>query len=259
MHSSLPPPSPEPEVSPPCPAEVAPVPRWRVAVLRSIAAAHLVAGILECLKVALNFLWRLPYTGGPLALPGVVTAELSRFLYSLALVSSSDQRTFDFKSRWIIDRAQSTGHFLGIMMAAHIALGALNVALGYGLWLRRRWARWLDVAVLGLAGLMTMAHGAALVRVGGNWREFGIVALVVPLVFALPAVAFLVSPRTGVLFADRGEGVATRRRRPWWMLSLQCAAALVVVALAGGWLALFGLGPMAEVVWIAAEMSGAGR
>ncbi len=36
------------------------------------------------------------------------------------------------------------------MMAAHIALGVLNAALGFGLWRRLNWARWLDAVALGL-------------------------------------------------------------------------------------------------------------
>ncbi len=49
--------------------------------LRSVAAAHVLAGTLEFLKVAGNLLLGLPYTGGPLALPGVVTVLLARVLY----------------------------------------------------------------------------------------------------------------------------------------------------------------------------------
>jgi len=69
---------PESEVPSSDPAEVAPIPLWRVAVLRGIAVAHVLAGTMELLKVAGNFLLKLPYTGGPLALPGVMTVEFAR-------------------------------------------------------------------------------------------------------------------------------------------------------------------------------------
>jgi uncharacterized membrane protein (DUF2068 family) len=213
---------------------------------------------MELLKVAGNFLLKLPYTGGPLALPGVMTVEFARFLNNLTLMSPSGANAFQIRSRWVVHQAQSTGSFLIAMMAAHIALAALNAALGYGLWRRRPWARWLDVGVLGLVGFLAIAHGAALLWVGEIWREFGIAAFVLPLVVALPILAFLISPRTGVLFVNRDEAPGTPRRRRWWMLSVQCVVALLVLALASALLVLFGLGPMAEVVWIAAGIT-AGR
>jgi hypothetical protein len=253
MSSSVRPLPPEPEVSRSGLARTAPIPRWRLAVLRGIAAAHALAGTLELLKVAGNFVLKLPYTGGPLALPGFFTVAVARFLYSLTLTWSSDLDAFHLRSHWIDVQAQSTGTFLGAMMAAHIALGALNVALGYGLWRRLNWARWLDVAVLGLAGFLAVAHGAALLWVGGIWRDFVIVASVLPLVVVPPILAFLISSRTGALFLNGNEGPVASRRRRWWMLSLQWFAALVVLALACSLVLLFGLGPLVEVVWIAAK------
>jgi hypothetical protein len=253
MFSSLPSPPAVSEVSGSGPAGVAAPARWRVAVLRSIAAAHVAAGVVEVLQVAGNVVLRLPYTAGPLALPGVVTVAVTRFLFGFTLAWPSDRDALDLRSNWIAVQAQSMGSFLGAMMAAHVALGALNVALGYGLWRRRPWARWLDVAVLGASGFVVVAHGVALTWVGGMWRGFGIVGSVLPLIFVLPILAFLVSPRTGVLFLGGNEGAAAPRRRRWWMLSLQWATALLVLALACAWVVIFGLGPMAEVVWIAAQ------
>jgi hypothetical protein len=237
------------------PAKVAPIPLWRVAVLRSIAATHVLAGTMELLKVAGNFLLKLPYTGGPLALPGVVTVVLARFLNSLTLMSPSDAPAFQMRSQWIVNQAGSTGSFLVAMMAAHIALGAFNAALGYGLWRRSPWARWLDVAVLGLVGVLAIAHGAALLWVGRIWREFAIAAFVLSVVVALPILAFLISPQTGVLFVNRDEAPAAPRKRRWWMLSVQWIVAFLVLALASALVVLFGLGPMVEVVWIAAGIA----
>jgi hypothetical protein len=47
-------------------------------------AAHVLAGKLEFLKVSGNLNLGLPYTGGPLALPGVVTVLLARVLYGFS-------------------------------------------------------------------------------------------------------------------------------------------------------------------------------
>src|SRR5690349_1325190 len=128
MSPSRPSPTAESAVSDPGLAGVAPPPRGRVAVLRTIAAAHLVAGIVEVLQVGGNALLQLPYTGGPLALPGFVTVVVARWLFSLTLRWPSDRDAFEFGSRWIEHQAQSLGSFLGAMMAAHVALGALVAA-----------------------------------------------------------------------------------------------------------------------------------
>jgi uncharacterized membrane protein (DUF2068 family) len=243
----------EVEVSGTGSAGVAPPSRWRVAVLRTVAAAHVVAGIVEILQVGGNALLRLPYTAGPLSLPGAVAVVVARFLFCLTKGWPSDLETFHLRSHWIENQAQSLGSFLGAMMAAHVALGALAAALGYGLWRRRPWARWLDIAVLGASGFLVLAHVAALFGVRGMWREFAVVAWVSPLVVVLPILAFLLSPRTGRLFRDGSEMGAAPWRRRWWTLSLQWAAGLLVVAMACALVLLFGLGPMAEAVWIAAE------
>jgi hypothetical protein len=109
--------------------------------------------------------------------------------------------------------------------------------------------------VLGVAGLLAVAHGAALLWVKWIWREFGIAAVVMPLLVTLSILAFFISPRTDVLFGSHGEGPGAPRRRRWWMLSLQWTVALLIFALAAALLVIFDLGPMVEVVWIAAELS----
>ncbi len=255
MHPSRPPLSTESEIARPVPADAAPGAHWRLAVLRSIAAAHFLAGIIEVLKVAGNSLLRLPYTGGPLALPGVETVILAQVVYALSQNSSLDPEAFQLRTHWIVYQAQSTGGFLGDMMAAHIALAALNAALGYGLWRRLNWARWLDAAALGLAGLLAVAHGVALLRFVGIGPTFGLVAVALPLVVAVAIPAFLLSPRTGALFVNRQDGPMAPRKRRWWTLSLQWVVGVLVLALSVALLTLFGLGPMVEVVWIAAELT----
>jgi hypothetical protein len=111
--------------------------------------------------------------------------------------------------------------------------------------------------VLGLAGSLAIAHGLALLRVEDMiWRMVGIAALALAVFVALPILAFLTSPETGALFANRNQSAGSpRRRRHWWMLSLQCAWALSIFALAAALTGLFGLGPMVECVSFAAEVT----
>jgi hypothetical protein len=255
MFASHPSPPPESEVSRSVPGEVAPSLRWRVTVLRSIAAAHVLAGILELLKVAGNIALKLPYTGGPLAVPGVVSVIVARVVYAVSQGVSRDPQVFDLRTHWIGDQAQSTGSFLGAMMAAHIALGALNAAVGYGLWRGLNWARWLDVAALGVSGLLVVAHGAGLLWFSGNLPSSELVAVALPPLVAAAIVAFLLSPRTGALFVNRDDDLTAPRKRRWWTLSLQCVLSVLVLAMSLILLALFALGLMAEVVWLAAELT----
>jgi hypothetical protein len=126
---------------------VAPNSRWRAAVLRGIAAAHIVAGAFDLLSVAGNFAMKLSYSGGPLGFTGARTTYLARFIDGPVLMLPRDYAAFWPRSEWIVRQAQTTGSFLGIMMAAHLAVAMLNVGVGYGLWRRRRSARWLDVAI----------------------------------------------------------------------------------------------------------------
>ena len=78
MSSSIPSPTHEPNLLRPVSGEGAPSSPLRLALLRSIAAAHVLAGALEFLKVPGNLLVRLPYAYGTLALPGRVTVWLAR-------------------------------------------------------------------------------------------------------------------------------------------------------------------------------------
>ena len=152
--------------------------------------------------------------------------------------------------------AATTEIFLGAMMAAHITLGAFNAALGFGLWRRLNRARRLDVVALGLAQLLAIAHGVALLWwVAGVWPGSAIVVMALFLIVPAPILAFLLSPRTGDHFANRDDALPARRTRRWWMLSLQCGIGVLVVALALVLLALFDLGPMAGIVWIAAQLT----
>ena len=99
-----------------------PISPLRLAMLRSLAAAHIIAGTLEFLKVAGNLLLRLPYTGGTLALPGVVTLEMARVLYDLSQGHPPASPNWESRTYWIRCQADTTGSFLHAMMAAHTVL-----------------------------------------------------------------------------------------------------------------------------------------
>ena len=131
----------------------------------------------------------------------------------------------------------------------------LNVVLGLGLWRRQSWARWLDVTVLGTAALLNVAHHAAWFRVSGDWTISEIIVEALLLVVPAYILAFLISPRTGNIFAIRDDALPARRKPHWWTLSLQCGIGTLTAALGLVLVALFGLGPMVEIVWIAARLT----
>jgi hypothetical protein len=79
--------------------------------------------------------------------------------------------------------------------------------------------------------------------------------LTLPLVVPAPILPFLISSRTGHLFANRNDALPARRKRRWWTLSLQCVGGVLVVSLALVLMSLFGVGPMAEIVWMAAALT----
>lgn len=244
-----------PELSDSAAVAVAPNSRWRAAVLRGIAAAHIVAGAFDLLRMAGNFALNLPYPGGPLGFTGARTIYLARFIDGPILMLPREYAAFSPRSEWIVRQAETMGSFLGIMMAAHFAVAMLNVAVGYGLWRRRRWARWLDVSMLSSAGCLVLAHGATLIWLSDRSMRLWNPELFAPLVVAAPMLAFLVSPRIGDLFAGGNEADRTPRRRKWWTLSVQWFLALLILPVAAGLVELYGSGPMVEVIRIAVELT----
>ena len=203
-----------------------------------------------------NLALGLPYTGGPLGIVGFITVTAAQFINSLFVVSTSDPMSLSLRSQWIARSAGWNHDLLVAMMAAHLSLGVLNLALGHGLWHRRAWGRWLELAVIGLAGIAAMAHGLAFFLVGGRWTWFGWMPILVSLLVAAPIVGFLRSEHTRALFTNRQTAeVATPRRRPWWLLSQRWLGGLLVVALAMGIVLLFSLGPFVEVVLLSAYLT----
>ena len=114
-----------PKLSDSAAVAVAPNSRWRTAVLRGIAAAHIVAGAFDLLRVASNFALGLSYSGGPLGFTGAGTTYLARFIDGPILMLPREYAAFWPRSEWIVRQAQTMGSFLGIIMAAHLAVAML--------------------------------------------------------------------------------------------------------------------------------------
>ena len=109
------------------------------------------------------------------------------------------------------------------MVAAHLALGMPASRSGPGtLAASAHWVRQLEIVLISLAGIVTAAHGVA-IWVADPWKELGVVlAAFLPILIVVPVLTFLLLPGTAVLFRDSTpDARVARRKRPWWMLSLQ--------------------------------------
>jgi hypothetical protein len=239
------------------PSDAETIDPWRIGVVRHLAAAHAIVGAMELVRIGGHLAIQWPYTAGPLGLLSALTVLVARFLYTLAVPSPSDPtRSYGFYSGWIANCAGGNHDFLVAMVAVHAAFGLVNLAQGHGLWHRRWWARPAEIVTVGLAGLAAFAHGAACLVVGGDWSTPGWASVLVSLLVAGPSVAFMLSRRTRALFVNPHlQGTSSRGHRPWWLLSLQCLAAFLVLVQAAGLLLLFSLGPFAEIVWLCAGLS----
>ena len=230
--------------------------RVRLAMLRHLAAAHALAGVIELLRFGLNLALRLPYTGGPMGILGALTVAIAQCLYSLSLGSGLAPTDFWFRSNWIRTTATANHDFFVAMMGAHLAIGFLNLIVGHGLWHRRRWGWWADVCVISLAGFLAIAHLIALLMSPGM-PMFLLAPVLVSVFVAVLILPFLLSRKTRTLFTNQElmEQPAIPQRRPWWLLSLQWLGALLAVILAVGIVLLFSLGPMVEIVWFSANLA----
>ncbi|MGC8641187.1 MAG: hypothetical protein ACP5XB_15075 [Isosphaeraceae bacterium] len=239
------------------PESFGPASRWRIVVLKHIAAAHAVVGVTEFLRVGGNLAMGVPYSGGPLGIIGIFTVAIAMFLNSLYEVPSADPTSFWLHSQWIARSAGGSHDFFVAMAAAHIGLGVLNLLVGHGLWHRRRWGWGLEIVTIGLAGALVLAHASVLPLAPGQWLRNNWIPLAAALVVALIILAFMLAPGTRELFtnAKAADTPAPSRRRPWWLLSLQWLAGLLVIILAVGLILLFSMGPMVEVVLLNAHLT----
>jgi hypothetical protein len=248
---------PEIDVSSPT---VAKGPSRRLALVRMVSAAHLIAGTLIALSVAGNLALGLNYTGGPMGYFGSESVGLAAFLNNTAHL-----RTWDASQFWALynnysfrlyRHAQVSPVFFGSMSVAHLALAGLCAGIGYGLWRRLAWARIADLVMVGVCAASATAHGVALLASGFGYAPQGLQILAITAVVAGPILALLLSPKTTAFFdpsASPETGLVRERR--WWSLSVQWLLAALVGVFALGLVWLLFLGPIVEVVWAIALWS----
>jgi len=64
---------------------------------------------------------------------------------------------------------QAAGHYVPFVLWFHFLAGFAYVVAGVGLWLRRRWAAWLALAIAAATALVFLAFGVH-VLLGGAWE-----------------------------------------------------------------------------------------
>ncbi len=236
------------------------VPSRRLALIRMLAATHLLSATLLALSVAGNLALGLNYTGGPMGYFGAQSVGLAGFLNNAAHLGAWDATQFWAKynnySFRLYRHAQASPTFFGSMASVHFAFAGLCAGIGYGLWRRRAWARMADLALVGTSAASATAHGVILVVFWSGHSAPGLQALVVTTFVAGPILLLLLSPRTAILFGpSTSPETDLARERRWWTLSFQWLLAVLVGVFAFGIVWLLCLGPIVEFVWAVALWS----
>lgn len=71
---------------------------------------------------------------------------------------------------------QAAGHYVPFVLWFNFLAGFAYVIAGVGLWLRRRWAVWLAIAIAAATALVFLAFGVHVAR-GGAWEQRTLVAM----------------------------------------------------------------------------------
>lgn len=71
---------------------------------------------------------------------------------------------------------QAAGHYVPFVLWFNFLAGFAYVIAGVGLWLRRRWAVWLAIAIAAATALVFLAFGVH-VASGGAWEQRTLVAM----------------------------------------------------------------------------------
>jgi hypothetical protein len=238
-------------------AAVPPAPtgdRRRLTLVRMVAAAHLVAGVVMALSVVGNLALRLNYTGGPMGYYGAESVGLAGCFHEMTHLRVWDASAFWAQfytySGWLTIHAQTSPTFFGLMTAVHLGLAGLCAGIGFGLWRLLPWARTADRVMVGVSAALATTHGVVLLASGFGYVRWGLEILAMTAVVVGPILILLGSPRTAALF-DPSAAPAPRavQERRWWTLSAQWLVAALVGAFAFGLVRLLFLGPLVEVVW----------
>ncbi|MYN12295.1 hypothetical protein GSY71_03895 [Pusillimonas sp. TS35] len=71
---------------------------------------------------------------------------------------------------------QAAGHYVPFVLWFNFLAGFAYIAAGVGLWMHRRWAVWLAIAIVGATALVFLAFGVY-VLLGGAWEPRTAVAM----------------------------------------------------------------------------------
>ena len=71
---------------------------------------------------------------------------------------------------------QAAGHYVPFVLWFNFLAGFAYIVAGVGLWMRRRWAMWLAVAIAVASALVFLAFGVHVV-LGGAWERRTVVAM----------------------------------------------------------------------------------
>lgn len=71
---------------------------------------------------------------------------------------------------------QAAGHYVSFVLWFNFLAGFAYIAAGVGLWMRRRWAAWLALAIAVATALVFLAFGVH-VALGGAWEQRTVVAM----------------------------------------------------------------------------------
>ncbi len=228
--------------------------RRRLTLVRMVAGAHLVAGVVMALSVVGNLALWLNYTGGPMGYYGSESVGLAGCFHNMTHLrvwdTSHFRAQFNGYSFGVSRHAQTSLAFFGLMAGVHLGLAGLCAGIGYGLWRRLPWARTADRVMVGVSAASATTHGVALLASGFGYAARGLEILAITAVVAGPILILLRSPRTAALFDPSAspEPCVVQERR-WWTLSVQWLVAALVGVLAFGLVRLLFLGPLVEVVW----------
>lgn len=71
---------------------------------------------------------------------------------------------------------QAAGHYVPFVLWFNFLAGFAYVVAGVGLWMRRRWAMWLAIAIAAATALVFLAFGVHVI-LGGAWERRTVVAM----------------------------------------------------------------------------------
>jgi hypothetical protein len=235
--------------------------RTRLTLIRGVAAAFLLSGVIGFIAILTNVVLRIGYTGGLLGLWHLDSVFLASCLNSLCVLPDMPApkywALFAVRSRWIVHQAEADQRFYALAVSVQATFSIGCAILAFGLWRRLNWARLCAFALTSVLGIFAISTAILMVWInrGYRWSGFGLIATVAVVLGILFAI--LAPSRTATLFTPEGRRVrfAPASRRRWWTMAFQWMLALLSLVLAAGILALYTRGPLVEIIWALAWMT----